>query len=129
MKARRGLFITLVFLAIFVMAPNVWADVPSWFIEDMKNSEAILNPGTTTYCDENFKIENMGQESAHVQVILGNGSNYAFDMIEPGQTKSYSLKGGYEKAGGWKEADNVKIDEARIVNSTAGTSKLKVHCK
>lgn len=129
MKKRDGLVFVFMFLAIFLFTPNVSADVPAWFIESMHNDEAILAPGTTTYCDKNFTVKNMSDEVAHVQVILGNGSNYAFDMLEPGATVAYSLSGGYEKSGGWEEAKNVRIDDARIVNSAGGTGNIKVFCK
>lgn len=126
----RGSFIFLAAISfVFILNSNILADEPGWFIEEMKNHEAILDPGTTTYCDRNFMVENMGDEMAEVHVILGNGSNYAVDQIEPRKTRSYSLDGNYPQSGGWEGTRGVHIDEARIVNSTAGTSSLKIHCK
>ncbi|NIU44240.1 MAG: hypothetical protein GWN72_08295 [Nitrospinaceae bacterium] len=115
-------------MAVFLFnSPAFAAD--AWFVEDMNQQEAILEPGTTTYCNKDFLVENMSGDPAEVHVILGNGSNYSFDMLEPNSKKEYQLKGGYEQSGGWQETQNVHIDEARIVNSTAGNSKIKVHCK
>ena len=105
------------------------SEVSPWFIETFSDDVAVLEPGTTTYCDKNFKIENMGKESAEVQVILGNGSNYSTDMLAAGDLKSYSLTGDYPQSGGWDGARGVRVDDARIINSTLGESKIKVHCK
>lgn len=111
------------------LVPNVLANVPAWNIESMPNNEALLHPGTTTYCNKNFVVENMGTDTATVQVIMGNGANYRFDQIEPSGKKSYALSSENSFAGGWEGAKNTQINEARIVNSTGGTAQLKVHCK
>lgn len=119
--------ITVVAFSFFAVAPLFAADVPGWFIEEKKDNVAMLAPGTTTYCNEDFQIENMGNEMAEVNVILGNGDNYAFEQLQPKEKKSYSLKGGLPSA--TESGKSVWIDEARIVNSTAGDSHIKVRCK
>jgi hypothetical protein len=122
-------FLLFVFTVLFFVPKVSAADVSPWFVEDMKDNVAILEPGTTTYCDKNFVVENMGDQSAEVQVILGNGSNYSFDKLEPNDMKNYSLSANYPLSGGWEETRGISIDEARIINSTGGDSKIKVHCK
>ncbi len=118
------------FLIMFLIPLNgVAAEQSPWFVETFHDDMAVLEPGTTTYCDKNFMIENMSNENAEVQVILGNGSNYSTDMLAAGDSKSYSLTADYPQSGGWDETRGVRIDDARIINSTAGTSKIKVHCK
>ena len=118
------------FLIMFLIPLNGGAaDVSPWFIETFSDDMAVLEPGTTTYCDKNFKIENMGKEHAEVQVILGNGANYSRDMLAAGDSKSYTLTADYPLSGGWSETRGVRVDEARIINSTGGASKIKVHCK
>ena len=119
------------FLIMFLIPLNGGAfEVAPWFIETFnKDNVAVLEPGTTTYCDKSFKVENMGKEDAEVQVILGNGSNYSTDMLAAGDSKSYSLTADYPQSGGWEETRGVRVDEARIINSTLGTSTIKVHCK
>ena len=129
MRNQGHLFILAVFATFLINSTAFAADVDPWFVEDHKNNEAILEPGTTTYCNKNFKVENMSDEMAEVQVILGNGSNYSHDMLEPGSTKGYSLTSDYPLAGGWEETKGVFIEEARIINNTGGDSKIKVHCK
>ena len=115
-----------VFALLFV--PNTHANVPAWFVEDMPNNEAMLEPGTTTYCNKNFLVENMSDERAEVQVILGNGANYSVDQIEPKGQKSYDLTSDYGLTGGWESSLLAKIDDARIINTTGGKSNLKIHC-
>ena len=105
------------------------SDQSPWFVETFHDDMAVLEPGTTTYCDKNFMIENMSKEIAEVQVILGNGSNYSVDMLAAGDSKSYSLTADYPLSGGWSETRGVRVDEARIINSGGTTSKIKVHCK
>ncbi len=129
MKINKGLIILTVLFTGFIFSSSVSADVQPWFVEEMQNDEAILIPGTTTYCNKDFKVENMGTELAEVYVILGNGSNYATDQLEPGAVKSYSLSAHYPHSGGWEETKGIHVDEARIVNGTAGMSDIKVHCK
>ncbi len=130
MKNRRGAVLTLaIFAFLFVASNGLASDVPPWFVEEVKDNVAILDPGTTTYCDKDFTVENMSKESAQVHVILGNGSNYSFDLLEPNASKSYNLSPNYPLSGGWEETRGVRIDEARIINSTAGDSQIKIHCK
>ena len=118
------------FVIMFLIPLNAGAfEVLPWFVETFNDDVAVLEPGTTTYCDKNFKVENMGKENAEVHVILGNGSNYSTDMLAAGDSKSYSLTADYPQSGGWEETRGVRVDEARIINSTLGTSTIKVHCK
>jgi hypothetical protein len=94
------------FLIMFLIPVNgSAADQSPWFVETFHDDMAVLEPGTTTYCDKNFMVENTGD------------------------SKSYSLTADYPLSGGWDETRGVRIDDARIINSTAGTSKIKVHCK
>ncbi|GJL77445.1 MAG: hypothetical protein NPINA01_04340 [Nitrospinaceae bacterium] len=130
MKKAYGSVLGTALFAVFLFNSTAFAaEVEPWFVEEVKNNEAVLEPGTTTYCNKNFAVENMGSEMAEVQVILGNGANYAHDMLEPGSTKGYSLTSDYPLAGGWEETKGIRIDEARIINNTGGESKIKVHCK
>jgi hypothetical protein len=129
MKINIGMIIFAALFTGFMFSSNVSADVQPWFVEEMHNDEAILFPGTTTYCNKDFKVENMGTDLAEVHVILGNGANYATDQLEPGAVKSYSLSADYPQSGGWEGMKGIHIDDARIVNGTAGMSDIKVHCK
>ncbi|PIQ97371.1 MAG: hypothetical protein COV67_04470 [Nitrospinae bacterium CG11_big_fil_rev_8_21_14_0_20_56_8] len=109
--------------------PNAFAGEDYWNIEGMKDNAAVLQPGTTTYCDKNFKVENMGTEMAEVQIILGNGANYTVDRVEPKATKAYTLGPDTSMGGNWENMRSVRIDEARIVNSSGTPSNIKVLCK
>ena len=129
MKKHGCLFILALFATFLLNSTAFAAEVDPWFVEEVINNEAVLEPGTTTYCDKNFMVENMGDEMAEVQVILGNGANYAWDMLEPRSTKGYSLTSDYPLAGGWDENKGNFIGDARIINGTAGNSNIKVHCK
>jgi len=115
---------------IFGAVP-VWSadevSVDPWFVETMENGQAVLQPGTTTYCNKNFMVENMGKEMAEVHIIRGNGDNYAIDQIPSGSKLGYKLQDRSvfatdASSGNW-------VDEARIVNSTLGEANLKIHCK
>ena len=101
--------------------------VDAWFVEAMKDNQAVLQPGTTTYCSKDFTVENMGKIVAEVHIIRGNGDNYDIDQIPSGGKRGYKLQGRSVFAteasrGNW-------VDEARIVNSTLGEANLKIHCK
>ena len=122
------IIVFLIAITGFIFITPAMADVPPWFIEEMENHEVILEPGTTTYCQKDFVLENMGSEIAHVQVILGNGANYAFDRINPGEKMNYSLTGDYPLSGGFEGVKNSHIAEARIVNGS-GHALVKVYCK
>ncbi len=115
---------------IFGAAPVWSADevtADPWFVETMKNDQAVLQPGTTTYCNKNFTVENMGKEMAEVHIIRGNGDNYDIDQIPAGGKLGYKLQDRSvfatdASSGNW-------VDEARIVNSTLGEANLKIYCK
>ena len=132
MKNRTLIFMGLAVLTAWVIwAIPAWSadevTVEPWFVEPMANNQAILEPGTTTYCNQDFQVENMGDEMAEVHVIRGNGDNYDMDQIPSGGTLGYKLQDRSIFAtdaskGNW-------VSEARIVNSTMGNAKLKIHCK
>ncbi len=130
MHTKKAVFVFLVVFAVFGFNSLAGAaDADPWFVEDIKGDQAILEPGTTTYCNKDFKVENMSDQEAEVQIILGNGAKYAHEMLEPKASKSFKLGGGYEMAEGWHAPESIHVDDARIVNVTGGTSELKVHCK
>ncbi len=132
MKKRNLMFIGLAVLATWVLsAVPVWSaeevTVDPWFVETMENNQAILPSGTTTYCNKDFQVENMGTEMAEVFIIRGNGDNYDINRIPSGGKLGYKLQDRSIFATGASQGN--WVDEARIVNSTLGESKLKVHCK
>lgn len=129
MKRRICFVLLTAVFALFMTGTSATADVSPWFVEEIENSEAVLAPGTTTYCNKDFMVENMSDETAEVQIILGNGANYVNDRLAPKAMKNYSLGADYGFSGGWESALNTRIDDARIINSTGGTSDLKVICK
>ena len=132
MKNRNFVSIGLAMLIAAVLwAIPAWAvdeiTVDAWFVETMENNQAVLQPGTTTYCNNDFTVENMGKEMAEVQIIRGNGDNYDIDQIPSGGKRGYKLQDRSVFAteaskGNW-------VDQARIVNSTLGEANLKIHCK
>lgn len=132
MKVRKFVSMGLAVLVAAVLgtAP-VWAadevTVDPWFVETMENNQAVLQPGTTTYCNKNFTVENMGKEMAEVHIIRGNGDNYDIDRIPSGGKLGYKLQDRSVFAGGASEGN--WVDEARIVNSTLGEANLKISCK
>jgi len=128
MKCVKG-SIYLVIVVVACLFSSQAMAVSPWFVEEMKGDEAILAPGTTTYCNKDFMLENMGDDSAEVHVILGNGANYALDKLQPGETMQYSFTDDYPLSGGWDEAKGVNIEDARIVNSSGTDSKIRVRCE
>ena len=137
MKGRNLILMGLMVLTAGILwAAPVWAadevTVDPWFVETMENNQAILAPGTTTYCNKDFKIENMGKEMAEVFIIRGNGDNFDINQIPSGGKLSYKLQDRSIFATGASEGNWLAGDsraEARIVNSTLGESKLRVYCK
>jgi len=51
-----------------------------------------LQRGTTTYCNKNFTVENMGKEMVEVHIIRGNSDNYDKDQIPSGGKLGYKLQ-------------------------------------
>ena len=134
-KIMKGHKLVLMGLAVLIAgmlgAVPVWAadeiTVDPWFVETMKNDQAVLQPGTTTYCNKDFTVENMGKEMAEVHIIRGNGDNYAIDQIPSGSKLGYKLQD--RSVFATNASSGNRVDEARIVNSTLGEANLKVHCK
>jgi aconitase A len=132
MKNRKFVSIGSAILTVaFLWAVPAWAveevTVDPWFVETIENNQAILQPGTTTYCNKDFEVENMGKEMAEVRIIRGNGDNYDTDQIPSGGKLGYKLQDRSIFATGASEGN--WVDEARIVNSTLGEANLKIHCK
>ena len=137
MKKRNLMLMGLAVLAAGILwTVPVWAadeiTVDPWYVETMENNQVILEPGTSTYCNKNFKVENMGKEMAEVFIIRGNGDNYDINQIPSGGKLGYKLQDRSIFATGASEGNWLAGDaraEARIVNSTLGESKLMVYCK
>ncbi len=132
MKRRNFILVGLtVLIAGAIGAVPVWAadeiTVDPWFVEPMENNQAVLDPGTTTYCNKDFQVENMGQEMAEVLIIRGNGDNFDTSQIPSGGKLSYKLQDRSRFATGASQGN--WVDDARIVTSTLGESKLKIYCK
>ncbi len=132
MKSRNCMFIVMAVLTVcFLWGSPTWAadevTVEPWFVESMENNQAVLQPGTTTYCNKNFTVENLGEEMAEVSIIRGNGDNYDINQIPSGGKLGYKLQDRSVFATGASEGN--WVDEARIVNSTLGNANLKIHCK
>jgi len=121
-----AILVTVVLGAVPVWSADEVTAEP-WFVETMMNDQAVLQPGTTTYCNKNFTVENMGKEMAEVHIIRGNGDNYDIDQIPAGGKLGYKLQDRSVFAGAASEGN--WVDEARIVNSTLGQADLKIHCK
>ncbi len=128
MIVRKHLLVSTLFAALFMFSNHAWAEMPMWYVEKIENNQSVLEPGTTTYCSKDFHVENLGKESAEVQVIMGNGANYSSDQLEPNGKKSYSLNADLGFTGGWDTSQTSHTADARIVNTTSGTAKIKVHC-
>ena len=132
MRNRKLILMGLAILTAWVIwAVPAWSadeiTVDPWFVETMENNQAVLEPGTTTYCNKDFQVENMGKEMAEVLIIRGNGDNYDIDQIPSGGKLGYKLQDRSIFATGASEGN--WVEEARIVNSTLGDAKLKVYCK
>lgn len=97
-----------------------------WNIVPYTNDEAILEPGTTTYCEKDFSVTNMGKEEAHVQIIFDNGDSYWFERYPGNHSKSYKMESGTPFSTNASKGHKVK--GARIVNATAGKSNIKIRC-
>lgn len=132
MKGRNLILVGLTVLIAGVLgAVPVWAadeiTVDPWFVEPMENNQAVLDPGTTTYCNKDFQIENLGQGMAEVLIIRGNGDNFDTNQIPSGGKLSYKLQDRSRFATGGSQGN--WVSEVRIVNATLGESKIKIYCK
>lgn len=125
-----GLIIFSIFLCFILLPVNGWTEditVEPWFVESMENSQATLSPGTTTYCNKDFVVENLGDEMAEVHIIRGSGDNYDRDMIPSKGKVSYKLND--RSMFSTLASEGHHVDEARIINTTMGQASLKIHCK
>ena len=129
---RKGNFVFLMgvmLTAFLVVSPTLVfgeVTVDPWFVEEMSNNEVILEPGTTVYCNKNFSVENMGNDTAEVFILRGS-DNYDIDMIPAKGKLSYKLRDRSIFAG--EASRGIWVSEARIVNSTLGDARLKIRCK
>ncbi|MFQ5481302.1 MAG: hypothetical protein ACE5ER_00985 [Nitrospinaceae bacterium] len=103
--------------------------VDPWFVEGMNQEETILAPGTTSYCNKDFWVENIGDETAEVHVIRGSGDNYEYDRLGPGAKLLYGLQD--RSIFATQASEGHFASDARIINSTMGgqNAKIKVSCK
>ncbi len=107
-------------------------EMEPWFTnhtnDKTDDQKIVLASGDTSYCGTDFMLENLGDEMAQVQVIMGNGANYHWDRLPPKGTKGYKLQPGGSL--GFPNADHVSVSQARIINSTTADSKVNVvvHC-
>ncbi len=115
-----------IFWAVPVWAVDLVVADP-WFVETMKNNQVVLQPGTTTYCNKDFTVENMGKEMAEVFIIRGNGDNYDINRIPSGGKLGYKLQDRSIFATG--ASQGIWVDDAGLVNSTLGEARLKISCK
>lgn len=109
------------FLGLLILPDVAFADHEPWFPDQLKTKGVLLSPGDRTFCNKDFMVENLSEESAEVQVLLGR-DNYYFDTLEPDEKLAYfqsPLAKGDEK--------DVMVDDARIINT--GFEMVKVHCK
>ncbi len=95
-----------------------------WFADIMEYNQTILYTGKKTHCNDDFTVENMSKVTAEVHIVRGNQGNLDVNQIPPGGKLGYQLQDFAAGAG-----EGRWIDEARIINSTPGNSKLKVLCK
>ncbi|NIR52025.1 hypothetical protein GWN15_27225 [candidate division KSB1 bacterium] len=104
--------------------------VDPWFVEGVNKDQVVLQPGNTAYCNKRqFRVENMGEDSAEIHVIMGNGANYIWEKLEPKSMKTYSTQDKPTLFAQEDVGEAVTIQESRIVNGTAGDSRLKVYCE
>lgn len=122
MKANWRMIFSLV--ALWIIPPDVtFADHDEpWFTEQLKTSGILLSPGAKTFCNKNFMVENMSQESAEVQVTLGNEDDHYIDTLDPNEKLAY-FQSPFETG----DAGSMRVADARIVNT--GFEAVKVHCK
>jgi hypothetical protein len=119
MKGSWGM--NFILLGLFILPGVAFADHEPWFPDQLKTKGVLLGPGDSTYCNKDFMVENMSQETAEVQVLLGK-DNYHFDIIEPDEKLAYFQSPtvqGNEKVG--------MVDDARIINT--GFEAIRVHCR
>lgn len=128
MKTKNIFLISLAVMAAFFLSFQTASavDMPSWYVEEMQNNQSVLEPGTTTYCKKNFSVTNMGEDMATVHVILGNGDSYWFEELPGMASKSYKLEPGTPFS--TDASRGHRVEEARIVNTTAGHSKINITC-
>jgi len=110
------------------------ATAEPWFVEGMNKEEAILEPGTTAFCNkQNITVQNLSDdEMARVRIARGNGDNYDWNQLNPNETLSYKRDAVsiFAVAPGEKgPTDSELYDETRIVNATMGKANLKILCK
>jgi hypothetical protein len=93
--------------------------------EKSASKTVMLDPGASAICADDFILEAMKAKPAGVKVVLGN-EDYINEKLEPGEERSYSLKGSLflAKSHGRKVTMN---DRAKIVNMSPD-SKLKLRC-
>ena len=126
---RNSVIVIVALFALLAAGPAFAKDleVDPWFVESMNQPETVLEPGTTSYCNKDFWVENIGDITAEVKVIRSNGDNYEHDLLGPGAKMRYGLQD--RSIFATHGSLGHKVSDARIVNATSGDTKIKVICK
>ncbi len=84
-----------------------------------------LQPGWISSCQNDFVIENMGEEHANVKIKLGI-EEFKMESIPKWEKRSYDLR--HELTLAKQLGKTVHIDDVALIKNTSGDSDVRVHC-
>lgn len=116
----------LCLLAVFLMlgfAANLSMALP--VEEDIAPEAMILNPGMASSCQNDFIVENIGDELAELKLVLGN-EDFMNDRILKNDAKAYGLMNSISMAN--MQGKNVSMDDVATIFNIGDNARIKVHC-
>lgn len=125
MREKIGFYTVLAIILMFAFSPvHAIAEIP--IDNDDASAEAILlNPGMAASCQNDFVLENLDQEEAELQLVLGN-EEFLNDQIDGNEAKAYGLQQSLSLA--MLQGQNVQQDDIATIFNTGQTSRIRLHC-
>ncbi|MFQ5673714.1 MAG: hypothetical protein ACE5G9_11510 [Nitrospinales bacterium] len=118
-------FYTLVILIALGLGANPAAANPLRADQDSQVEALILEPGTATSCQQDFIVENTGDQMAHLKVLIGD-EEYTNDLMQSREKRYYSLNRSISISR--NQGKNVTPDDVATIINKDGRGKLRLLC-
>ena len=125
MRDKKAFFTVLAIIMMFAFSPvYTIAGIPT-ANDDATIEAMILNPGMASSCQNDFVVENLGQEEAELKLVLGN-EEFIQDQIGGNEAKAYGLQESLSKA--MFIGKSVQQDDIATIFNVGQNSKIRLHC-
>ena len=122
MKTKIFLFHILVLCVVLGIHANLWADESATRVDKIR----IIAPGEAERCANDFFVENIGQEDADLNVVLGN-KVYVHEILQPGERRAFDLPATINVAR-FRGREDVSFDDIAVIINLGPKSHMRVRC-